>query len=162
MSSPLFYNYPGVGTTNSEAFHYTQAVRVGNVVKCSGQGGWDSAGVVDPIVKAQVIKATENVTKALKSVAETLEWGNVYAVRSYHTNMEETFDLLTDEFKRLMPGRRPVWTCVEVTKLGIPGMVVEVEVEALIEREEWSEYSGTGQVNAIKKICFCSKYKVPS
>jgi enamine deaminase RidA (YjgF/YER057c/UK114 family) len=31
-----------------------------------------------------------------------------------------------------MPDHRPVWTCVEIRKLGVPGMKVEIEVEAVL------------------------------
>ena len=36
-------------------------------------------------------------------------------------------------WRRVMPDHRPVWTCVEITKLGIEGMQIEIEVEALVE-----------------------------
>ncbi|WP_369334640.1 hypothetical protein [Streptomyces albidochromogenes] len=31
-----------------------------------------------------------------------------------------------------MPNHMPTWTCVEVTKLGDPEMLVEIEVEACV------------------------------
>lgn len=49
---------------------------------------------------------------------------------SYHINVAETFDTVKSNFKRILPGHRPIWTCVEVGKLGIEGMLVEIEVEA--------------------------------
>lgn len=71
-----------------------------------------------------------NVEKALKEVDSRLSWESVYAVRSYHINVEETFDMVTSNFKRVLPDHRPIWTCVEIGKLGIEGMVIEIEVEA--------------------------------
>ncbi|KAJ5555741.1 hypothetical protein N7535_008174 [Penicillium sp. DV-2018c] len=124
-----FYNYPGT-EANSESFHYSQTVKIGTTIKTSGQGGWDANGDVEPDVQKQVAIAFENVEKALKSVDERLSWENVYAVRSYHTNVEETFDMVTGNFKKRFPNHRPIWTCVEIGKLGIPGMVIEIEVEA--------------------------------
>lgn len=136
MSPPTFHNYAGIGTKNSEAFHYSQAVKAGNIVRCSGQGGWDTDGTIETDPELQIGRAMENVEKALKAVDSNLGWRNVYAIRSYHVDMEGTFDMMTKEFKRLLPAHRPVWTCVEVGKLGIPGMLVEVEVEAWIEDRE--------------------------
>ncbi|KAJ5678573.1 YjgF/Yer057p/UK114 family [Penicillium maclennaniae] len=124
-----FFNYPGT-ETNSESFHYSQATRIGNTVKTSGQGGWDENGSITLDVEKQVAVAFANVEKALRNVDTRLSWENVYAVRSYHINMEETFEIVTSNFKKLLPNHRPIWTCVEIRKLGIEGMVVEIEVEA--------------------------------
>lgn len=38
MANLQYYNYPGVGTSNREQFSYSQAVRVGDTIQCSGQG----------------------------------------------------------------------------------------------------------------------------
>jgi enamine deaminase RidA (YjgF/YER057c/UK114 family) len=127
-----FGNYAGT-ESKSEAFHYSQVVKVGNVVKTSGQGGWDAEGNVASSPSKQVELALENVDKALKAADSNLSWKNVYAVRSYHTNIDETADMIIDGFKRLMPDHRPIFTCVEISKLGIEGMVIEIEVEAYVE-----------------------------
>ncbi|KAJ5195562.1 YjgF-like protein [Penicillium cinerascens] len=119
-----FFNYPGT-EANSESFHYSQATRIGNSVKTSGQGGWDENGSITSDVEKQVAVAFANVEKGLKNVDTRLSWENVYAVRSYHINMEETFEIVTSNFKRLLPNHRPIWTCVEIGKLGIDGMLVD-------------------------------------
>lgn len=38
MSHLTYYNYPGVGENNRKNFKYSQAVRVGDRIECSGQG----------------------------------------------------------------------------------------------------------------------------
>ena len=120
MPRPIFFNYSGIGTKNSEAFHYSQAVKVGNIVKCSGQGGWDADGKIEKDPEVQIRRAMENVEEALKAVDGRLGWDNVYAVKSYHVDMEGTFVMMTKEFKRLSSTLRPLWTCVEIGKLGHP------------------------------------------
>ncbi|CAN9118983.1 unnamed protein product [Alternaria alternata] len=127
-----FGNYAGT-ESKSKAFHYSQAVRVGNIVRISGQGGWDAEGNVVPDAPKQVELALENIEKALQSVEKSLSWRNVYAIRSYHTNIDESADMCIEGWRRVMPDHRPVWTCVEITKLGIEGMQIEIEVEALVE-----------------------------
>jgi enamine deaminase RidA (YjgF/YER057c/UK114 family) len=112
--------------------HYSQAVVLGNTIKTSGQGGWDSNGRVAASASEQVDLAFKNVDKALQAVDSGLSWKNVYAVRSYHINIDETAELVIAKFKNEMGDRRPIWTCVEVSKLGIEGMVVEIEVEAAL------------------------------
>jgi enamine deaminase RidA (YjgF/YER057c/UK114 family) len=38
MSAPKFAIYPGLGEWAKENLHYSQAVRIGNIIKISGQG----------------------------------------------------------------------------------------------------------------------------
>lgn len=38
MSGLTFYNYPGVGEQNKTDAWYSQAVRIGDRIECSGQG----------------------------------------------------------------------------------------------------------------------------
>lgn len=38
MADLQYYSYPGVGTKNRELYSYSQAVRVGDIIHCSGQG----------------------------------------------------------------------------------------------------------------------------
>jgi enamine deaminase RidA (YjgF/YER057c/UK114 family) len=127
-----FGDYAGTDS-KSEAFHYSQAVKVGNIVKISGQGGWDEEGNMASSASKQVELALKNVEKALQGVDKSLSWKNVYAIRSYHTNIDESAELCIEGWRRVMPNHRPVWTCVEITKLGIEGMLIEIEVEALSE-----------------------------
>lgn len=131
MSKVTFHDPPGA-EKNSEAFHYSQVVKIGNVLRTSGQGGWDADGNILPDLQAQVDQAFENVITVLRSAHSTATWSNVVSVRSYHVNMTESFDAVTNAFKRLDPNLKPVWTCVEVSKLGIEGMKIEVEVEAVV------------------------------
>lgn len=38
MSQLTYYAYPGWGPTAQKELHYSQAVRVGDRIECSGQG----------------------------------------------------------------------------------------------------------------------------
>jgi enamine deaminase RidA (YjgF/YER057c/UK114 family) len=38
MSAPKYAIYPGLGEWAKENLHYSQAVRIGNTIKISGQG----------------------------------------------------------------------------------------------------------------------------
>ncbi|KAK0383204.1 hypothetical protein NLU13_9117 [Sarocladium strictum] len=131
MSQPQFFNYPGT-ESNAENFHYSQAVRIGNIVRTSGQGGWEVNGDIESDAKRQIDLGFQNVMTALRTAHPSLEWRNVVSVRTYHTDVEATFDLVTSAFKSLDGQHRPVWTCVEVPKLGLEGMVFEIEVEAFV------------------------------
>ncbi|KAL6241002.1 hypothetical protein RBB50_012097 [Rhinocladiella similis] len=128
-----YHNYTGVGTTYSQQFGFSQAVRVGNLIKLAGQAGWDNEGQVPADASAQIQLSVENVDKALKAVDAGLGWKNVVQVRSYHTDLEATGMAMTEQFKRLKPGAGPVWMTFQVPKLLIPGTVIELEVEAYVD-----------------------------
>ncbi|KAG4438552.1 hypothetical protein IFR05_005976 [Cadophora sp. M221] len=131
MSSAQFFNYTGT-ETNAEQYHYSQAVKIGNTVRTSGQGGWDEKGNVDPDLEKQIGLTFDNILKALKAVDVRLSLGDVYAIRSYHIDMDSNFDIMTTQFKKLFPSHRPIWTCIQIGKLGLEGMQVKIEVEASI------------------------------
>ncbi|KAF5705572.1 L-PSP endoribonuclease family [Fusarium mundagurra] len=134
MSHLTYYNYEGVGKTNNKEYSYSQAVRVGNSIKCSGQGGWDNQGNIDKEdLKGQIDLAFKNVEKNLKD-AGARGWADVHSVRSHHISLSGSFDLMVEQFRKWMPDHQPTWTCVGVTELGIPGMIVEIEVEANIQQ----------------------------
>jgi enamine deaminase RidA (YjgF/YER057c/UK114 family) len=66
-----FGDYAGAESI-SKTFHYSQAVKVGNIARVSGQGGWDAEGKIAPNVSRQVELAIENIEKALQSVDKSL------------------------------------------------------------------------------------------
>lgn len=68
----------------------------------------------------------------MRAVDSRLGFENIYAIRSYHLDMDASFDIMTSQFKKLFPNHRPIWTCIQIGKLGLEGMQVEVEVEANI------------------------------
>lgn len=69
-------SYPGTGKAN-EKFHYSQAVKVGNIIRTSGQGGWDdeNEGKIDEKnSKNQVPIAFKNAMRALKEIDPNVTW----------------------------------------------------------------------------------------
>ncbi|KAL0938442.1 endoribonuclease l-psp [Colletotrichum truncatum] len=131
MASAQFFNYPGT-ESNAEQYHYSQAVKIGNTVRTSGQGGWDEQGKITTDLEKQIATAFDNVLKALKAVDSRLSFDDIYAIRSYHLDMDSSFDVMTGLFKKLFPNHKPIWTCIQIGKLGLEGMQVEIEVEASI------------------------------
>lgn len=129
---PQFYNYPGT-ETNAEQYHYSQAVSCGNNVRTSGQGGWDADGKVTPDLEKQIEITFSNVLKAIRAVDSRLGFEHIYAIRSYHLNLDAAFGPMTAKLKELFPNHRPIWTCVEIRKLGLEGMQVEIEAEAHLD-----------------------------
>ncbi|MEK6709232.1 MAG: Rid family hydrolase, partial [Nitrospinota bacterium] len=86
----------------------------------AGQGG----------MRAQLRLTCENVGKALEAVGAT--FAEVVRTNTYATDLDEYFrcsDERADFFKEPLPTS----TAVQVSRLAMPGMLIEIEVEAIIE-----------------------------
>ncbi|KAF4548211.1 Endoribonuclease L-PSP-like protein 1 [Elsinoe fawcettii] len=130
MSHLQYFTYPGFGEHVLEATHYNQAVRVGNIIKTAGQGGWDrtTRDVPDDVFE-QIDSTFDNVEHTLNQAGAS--WKNVYSVKLYHTIEipEEAVKHFVDNMRKYMPDHRPILSGIGVAGLAF-GMKVEVEVEA--------------------------------
>ncbi|KAF7595817.1 hypothetical protein BBP40_004629 [Aspergillus hancockii] len=134
MSSLTYINDKGAGQKHSDLCHYSQAVILGDIVKCAGQGGWTETGALDANdIKGQVDLAFENVDRVLRECG-LCGWEDVYSVRSYHVDMASSFDYVVEKLKKRIPGHRPIWTSIAVPRLAFPQMLIELEVEAYNKR----------------------------
>jgi 2-iminobutanoate/2-iminopropanoate deaminase len=106
--------------------HYTDAVRFGDTVYISGVAPLDADGVLvgrgDPA--AQTKKILENMKLILDACGGT--FADVLRVTIYLTNV--------DDRKKINPVRQaffgaahPASTLIEVSRLAVPGMAVEIE-----------------------------------
>lgn len=135
IMSGIKYGSPSGGIKEfGEKSYYSQYVDLGNgIVKASGQGGWSieggPLGGIPDNAKDQVEAAFMNVDHVLKA-AGLAGVQDVYLVRSYHTDINETMQLVTEAMKRHIPLHRPIWTAIGTTQLGHPSMKIEIEVEA--------------------------------
>ncbi|KAI6379812.1 hypothetical protein MCOR25_001944 [Pyricularia grisea] len=132
MSSPSFFTYSGFGQKLSDDAHYSQSVRLGDEIKTSGQGGWDTqTGKISEKYEEELDQAFTNLDVALKDAGgKGLE--QVYKVNMYLTieMTEEVFGQTAAVIKNRFPNHRPLLTVVGVTNLAFPEMHVEIEVSA--------------------------------
>jgi enamine deaminase RidA (YjgF/YER057c/UK114 family) len=88
----------------------------------------------------EIDQAFSNVQLALQDAGVKEGWGGVFRVNSYHVgfegeeNKEEVLGRLVENLKKYCPGHAPIWTCVGVAALGLPGMRVEIEAVAVDEK----------------------------
>ncbi|CAM5655037.1 hypothetical protein SALBM135S_00763 [Streptomyces alboniger] len=82
MSGPRFFDTPGYGDTPLAELHYSQAVRVGDRVEISGQGGWDDAFTFPESLEEEIARAFDNVERTLATAGAG--WHDVIGVDSYH------------------------------------------------------------------------------
>ncbi|KAH6628979.1 Endoribonuclease L-PSP/chorismate mutase-like protein [Boeremia exigua] len=134
---PSFTTYPGYGEGATERMGYSQALRLGNIVRTSGQSGWFPNGELPKDSATQVERAFENVMQALKSANPKCEWRHVISFKSYHMykEMDAQFPTMVENIKRRMP-HQPVWMCVGTPYIGLPGLLLEIEAEAYVPDED--------------------------
>jgi enamine deaminase RidA (YjgF/YER057c/UK114 family) len=136
MSGPAFFATPGYGATALASLHYNQAVRIGDRVETSGQGGWDDDFNFPDTLEEEIVQAFENVERTLATAGAT--WRDVIAVNSYH--IPESADsigeshnrVMVEQFRKRMGDRAPIWTQSGVVALGAPKMRVEIRVSAVV------------------------------
>ncbi|MDF2824368.1 MAG: endoribonuclease [Mycobacterium sp.] len=137
MSEVEFFNTPGYGEKLAKKLPYSQAVRIGNWVEISGQGGVDDDLNIPDSLEDEIVQAFVNVERTLATAGAS--WRDVVHVNSYHVASEPDSigdahnDVMAAQFRKWMPDRAPIWTETGVTVLGLPKMRVEIRVTAVIE-----------------------------
>ncbi|ONI89486.1 hypothetical protein ALI22I_15865 [Saccharothrix sp. ALI-22-I] len=135
MSEPEFFATPGYGESQLVKMHYNQAVRIGDRVETSGQGGWDDDWNFPEALEDEIVQAFDNVERTLASAGAT--WRDVIAVNSYHIPESADFigevhnRVMVEQFRKRMGDRAPIWTETGVPALGAPKMRVEIRVTAI-------------------------------
>ncbi|TDD50088.1 RidA family protein [Saccharopolyspora elongata] len=136
MSEPEFFATPGYGARQLTDMHYNQAVRIGDRVETSGQGGWDDDWNFPESLEDEIVQAFENVERTLATAGAT--WRDVISVNSYHVPESAEFigevhnRVMVEQFRERMGDRAPIWTELGVPALGAPGMRVEIRVTAIV------------------------------
>ncbi|KAM3448617.1 hypothetical protein MY3296_007650 [Beauveria thailandica] len=136
MANCQQYNYPGYGKWAERNLSYAQAVRVGDRIICSGQGGWDGRQeefTLDTLVQGtlfeEIDQAFENCDYNLKH-AGGKGWSQVFRVVTYSTDIPSQHERIVYNLNKWMPDHRPVWTELGVKELGSNKMHFEIDVEA--------------------------------
>lgn len=132
MNKPEFFVTPGYGETLLNALHYSQAVKIGDRVETSGQGGWNDELQIPESIEDEIAQAFENLERTLATAGAN--WEHVVHVNSYHVGgfppiVNETMARL---YRQYMPNHAPIWTQLGVAALGLPTMRIEIRVTAIV------------------------------
>jgi enamine deaminase RidA (YjgF/YER057c/UK114 family) len=137
MTAPKFFDTPGYGQITRTQYSYSQALRIGDRVEISGQGGWDDDFTFSvESLEAEIEKAFDNVEKTLAAAGAA--WRDVVNVRTYHVPSgdeaigEDHMSATVDQFRKRAGEHLPLWTALGVKALGLPEMHIEVEVVAIV------------------------------
>lgn len=112
-----------------ENWHFSQAIRVGDMVWVSGQVGIDENLTPGEGIEAQARLAFQNLERVLAGAGGSL--ADVVEIVTFHTSMKDIagFSKVKSEF---IPEDYPAWTAVGVTELAMPEWLIEVKATAVI------------------------------
>lgn len=132
MDKPIFIVAPGAGQTFRESMHFSGAVRIGNRVETSGQGGWNDALTIPDAIADEIAAAFGNIDGVLSKAGAT--WDHVIHINTYHVGGFPPIvnDTIVQLYRHYMPNHAPIWTQVGVESLGLPTMRFEMRVTAII------------------------------
>ena len=123
--------YVSSGTKWEPVVGYARAVRVGNHVFVSGTTATNEAGALVGAgdAAAQTRQAIRNIAHALSQVDASLE--DVVRTRIYVTDMAD-WEAIGRVHGEFFADTRPATSMVQVSRLIDPGMLVEIEADALL------------------------------
>ena len=113
----------------NERFHYSPAVRGGDMLFIAGQVGRDADMNVVLGKEAQITQAFENVKTVLEEASATFD--DIVEMVTYQTDMRD-LQLVIDIKERYFKNRYPTWTGVGVTALSTPGLEFEIKCTAYL------------------------------
>ncbi|HET9877469.1 MAG TPA: RidA family protein [Mycobacterium sp.] len=131
MSEPEFFVTPGYGERLLSRFGFSQAVKIGNRLELSGQGGWNDDWAFPEAIADEIAQAFRNVERTLAVAGAS--WQHVVSVHSYHVGLDSEINrVMAERFRHHMPDHAPIWTCLGVAALAHPRMRVEIRVTAVL------------------------------
>jgi enamine deaminase RidA (YjgF/YER057c/UK114 family) len=132
MNKHKFFVTPGYGESRLDELHYSQAVKIGNRVETSGQGGVDDDLQIPESLEDEIAQAFRNVERTLATAGAG--WEDVVHINSYHVGgfPPEVNEVMVKLFRHYMPNHAPIWTEVGVAALALPTMRIEIRVTAIV------------------------------
>lgn len=121
---------PGSTKTMYDNFHFSQAVRVGDMVWVSGQVGIDAQMRPGKGLTEQARLAFTGLKTVMEAAGAQLS--DVVELVTFHIDLRggsREFGAVKDEF---FPNNYPAWTAVGVTQLAMPELLVEIRAVAVI------------------------------
>jgi enamine deaminase RidA (YjgF/YER057c/UK114 family) len=114
---------------------YSRAVKVGNMIFVTGTTATDESGAIVGLddAYAQTKQALGNIAKVLLRAGATMK--DVVRTRIFVTDISQ-WESIGKAHAEYFRDIRPATTMVEISRLIVPEMLVEIEVDAVITGSE--------------------------
>lgn len=119
---------PESGKSAYNNFHFSQAVKSGSLLLCSGQIGTNPDHSLPENAEEEFRNAWKAVGAVLKEAG--LDFEDIIEYTSFHVNLNKhirTFMKIRDE---VLSEPWPAWTAIGISELAVPGARVEIRVIA--------------------------------
>ena len=114
----------------SETYQFSPAVRIGDQILISGIVGIDPGGRLPPNFRGQAENVFTTLETILNEAGATLD--DVASLNTYHLgDLDSQLRELVDVKARRIRPPYPIWTGVGVTRLGVPGALLELSAVAV-------------------------------
>ncbi|HWV05754.1 endoribonuclease L-PSP [Burkholderiaceae bacterium 26] len=112
-----------------DAYHFSPATRVGDMVWVSGQVGVDADMKPAEGMHAQAQIAFKHLKLVLEEAGASLV--DVVELTTFHTDLHGDIDAFIAVKDQYFPSRYPSWSAVGVTQLALPGLLIEIRAMAV-------------------------------
>lgn len=127
-----FINPPGLYDPRANAYSHLALFPAGwRIILPAGQGGENEKGELASSFADQLhqaLKNTETVLAAAGARLSDVVKFNLLIV----SHSDEKFDVIRKEFGRVWGKTKPAWTLIPVPALALKGMLVEIDVIAVV------------------------------
>lgn len=113
----------------SERAGYAPAIKVGTTLYCAGQVGRTPGLVVIEDPEQQFFAAWENLRLVLQAGGCSFE--DVVDMTTYHIDLQRHMPLFRSVKDKVFPRNTCAWTCIGVSELARPGLLVEIKCVAV-------------------------------
>jgi enamine deaminase RidA (YjgF/YER057c/UK114 family) len=129
-----FINPPGLYDPAPNAYSHLAVFPAGwRMILPAGQGGETEDAVLSEDFATQLKQALENTETVLAAAGATMSDVAKFNLLIVDHD-EEKFAVIRTEFDRVWGDRKPAWTLIPVPRLALKGMLVEIDVIAVVPR----------------------------
>ena len=119
---------PESGKSAYKNFHFSQGVKAGGLLVCSGQIGTQPDHSVPETAEEEFRNAWQAVGMVLKEAG--LDFQDIIEYTSYHVDMNQHIQAFMKTRDEVLTEPWPAWTAIGTTALAVRGARVEIRVIA--------------------------------
>ncbi|MBX3491350.1 MAG: RidA family protein [Parvibaculum sp.] len=112
-----------------DAYHFSQATRVGDTIWVSGQVGLDAEMKPGKDMEEQARLAFQSLKTILEAAGATM--ADIVELTTFHTDLRGDMKVFSEVKDAFLPDRYPSWTAVGVTQLAMPQFCIEIRAVAV-------------------------------